>query len=326
MNLRTELVLPRAATQMRLGSRVVTVGSCFANVLGEQLTANKVQTSVNPFGTVFNPLSIFKNLGMALGNDSPTEVFFVKQADLWLHHDFHSSFWATHKDALNERIVASLRHTRGWLLNADFVVVTLGTAWAYRHKESQRIASNCHKVPSRAFDKQLLGVAQIEVAFADFYQKIRLVNPNVKVILTVSPVRHTRDTLPLNAVSKAILRLACHQITEAHQAVSYFPSYELMLDDLRDYRFYKPDLIHPNEVAEKFIFERFGEVYFEQPLQDFVADWAKIRAAMAHRPTLETSESYRVFLKNLLLSLEKIQSATDLSQEFEWVNAKLRQF
>ena len=322
MNLRTELTLPRASTQIGLQSRVVTVGSCFADVLGAQLVANKIETLTNPFGTTFNPVSIGKHLSLALYDGTPDEVFFVKRDDIWLHHDFHSSFWNTEKTALHQQIVESLRETKKWLLTSKFLVVTLGTAWAYWHTKHHLMVSNCHKMPSQLFEKRLLGVGEIENSFADLFQQIRAFNPDIEIVLTVSPVRHTRDTLQLNAVSKAVLRLACHQIASAHERVSYFPSYEIMLDDLRDYRFYKPDLIHPNEVAEQYIFEKFGDVYFEAALTDFVSEWAKIRTALAHRPTSERSESYRTFLQNLLLKLEKNPFEVDLTQEIAEVRAK----
>ena len=326
MNLRTELTLPRANVHFGLHSRVVTVGSCFADVLGAQLSANKIETLINPFGTVFNPVSICKHLSLALHDGLPNEVFFLKRDDVWLHHDFHSSFWNADKNTLHQQIVETLRETKKWLLSSNFLVITLGTAWAYWHANHHEMVSNCHKLPSHLFEKRLLSVAEIENAFAGFLQQIRAFNPDIEVILTVSPVRHTRDTLPLNAVSKAVLRLACHQIASAHAAVSYFPSYELMLDDLRDYRFYKPDLIHPNEVAEQYIFEKFRGVYFNTALLDFMLEWAKIRTALAHRPTSERSESYRTFLQNLLLKLEKNPFEIDLTQEIAEVRAKLNLF
>ena len=326
MNLRTELTLPPASNQMGLQSRVVTVGSCFADVLGAQLSANKIETLLNPFGTTFNPVSICKHLSLALHDGLPNEAFFLKRDDLWLHHDFHSSFWNDDKNTLHQQIMDTLRETKNWLLSSNFLVITFGTAWGYWHTKHHEMVANCHKMPSQLFEKRLLSVAEIENAFAGFLQQICAFNPKIEVILTVSPVRHTRDTLPLNAVSKAVLRLACHQIASAHERVSYFPSYEIMVDDLRDYRFYKPDLIHPNEVAEQYIFEKFGGVYFDTALLDFMLEWAKIRTDLAHRPSSAKSESHRKFLAGLLSKLEKNQLRVDVAQEIAEVRAKLSLF
>ena len=154
-------------------------------------------------------------------------------------------------------------------------------------------------------------------SFAILHKELKEINPDLRIILTVSPVRHTKDGMAENQVSKSILRAACHYLTTDYQDVEYFPSYEIMMDDLRDYRFYKPDMIHPNEVAEQYIFEKFSETYFDDNLKDFIKIWHPIRKALNHRPFNEKSASHQAFLRKLLGDLEGISRLVNVEQEME---------
>ena len=325
MNFRTELLLPVSEPKISLSSRVLTLGSCFADVLGQQLKNNKLAVLSNPFGTVFNPLSIFKLLRQSLDNQLPDADLFVQNQDIWQHYDFHSSLWSNDRNSSIWQ--TALQNTGDFLKNTDYLILTFGTAYGYFLKDQNlKLVANCHKTPSMQFTKALLNVPQMMDDFEDTYHLIKAQNPNLRVILTVSPVRHTRDTLPLNQVSKSVLRLACHYLQEHFADVPYFPSYELLLDDLRDYRFYKPDLIHPNEVAETYIFEKFAESFFDDDLKTFVAEWAKIRQSLWHRLQQTGTENHRLFLENLLKKLEKFGETTDVTAETRQVKAELAQF
>lgn len=321
MHFRTELIIPESPDKITLQTPVLTLGSCFAEVIGTKLVENKIPTLSNPFGTLFNPLSIAKLLHHALEGTPPDERLYIEHQGIWFHYDFHSSLWGTSKKELQERLIATLTTVKQWLTRTEVVIITLGTAFVYRHLESGQWVANCHKTPSSTFQRELLQTEQIVAAFEGLFAKLPA---SLKVIFTVSPVRHTRDTLPLNAVSKSLLRVACHELSERGHA--YFPAYELLLDDLRDYRFYKPDLIHPNEQAEGYIFDQFAHAYFTNELKKFIQEWQKIRQALAHHPLYPNSLSHRLFLDNLLQKLRKIADFIDVNTEIATVSEQLSSF
>lgn len=264
-----------------------------------------------------------KLIRQAIDNQSPDENLYVENREIWFHYDFHSSLWGNSKAELAVRLAQKMQEVKHWLQKVDFLIFTFGTAFVYRHLETNQIVANCHKMPGSLFQKELLS---IETILDDFKKSIQQINNRyapLSIILTVSPVRHTKDTLPLNAVSKSILRVACHQLCESQPNFHYFPAYELLLDDLRDYRFYKLDLIHPSEVAEEYIFEQFAAAYFEQNLQQFMTEWKKIRQSLAHRPLQPNTAHHRKFLENLLNKLQRLNEKVDLRLEMEEVKRQI---
>lgn len=308
---------------MSLDSQILTLGSCFADVVGHQLKAYKVNTEVNPFGTLFNPLSIFKIVSPTYSRAD--ERLYVQNSEAWVHYDFHSQFSGNSKDELSESINEKLINTQSYLSaqNSQFLLLTFGTSFIYKLLQPQTYVANCHKMPKNLFEKILLSVKDICKAFAILHQELKEINPNLRIVLTVSPVRHTKDGMAENQVSKSILRAACHYLTTDYQDVEYFPSYEIMMDDLRDYRFYKPDMIHPNEVAEQYIFEKFSETYFDDKLKDFIKIWQPIRKALNHRPFNEKSDIHQQFLRKLLGDLEGVRGLVDVQDEMESVRERL---
>ncbi|MPR32473.1 GSCFA domain-containing protein [Salmonirosea aquatica] len=324
LHIRTEVPVNPSDWKIDYQTPVLTVGSCFAEVLGSQLSEYKLPVLNNPFGTVFNPYSIAKLLTMALEGTPPNEELYVQNADgIWLHYDFHSTFWADSREALEEQLKGTLARVRDFLNTSEVLVVTFGTAYVYRYKKNLSLVSNCHKTPQNEFVKELLGYEQLLNLWSNV---LRALKHTRKVILTVSPVRHTRDTLPLNQVSKSVLRLLCHRLTEQHANVSYFPSYEMMLDDLRDYRFYEDDLIHPSTWAEEYIFQKFAESYLDSSVREGLEEWDKVRKMMAHRPQHGLTESYRLLLINVKSRLEKMAETLPVSPEMKQIEDKLREF
>lgn len=318
---RTSFPMPAVRQKISLDSQLLTFGSCFADVVGNRLKSNKLKVEVNPFGTLFNPLSIFKLLSPNyLAADSR---LFLENQEAWFHYDFHSQFFAETPLALAEKIKLQLEEYQQTLPKTDFLFITFGTAFAYRLSEPPTFVANCHKMAARLFDKDLLSVKDICKSFAVLYQELKAVNPNLHIVLTVSPVRHTKDGIPENQVSKSILRAACHYLTTDYDSVEYFPAYEMMMDDLRDYRFYKADLIHPNEVAEDYIFDKFSETYFDDNLKKFQKYWQQISMRLAHRPFNEKSEAHQKFLIKLLNDLESISLKVDVSEEIARVKASI---
>lgn len=302
------------------------MGSCFAEVIGNRLSDNKISTSVNPFGTIFNPLSMAKLIRQSIENQEPDENLYVQTQGVWFHYDFHSSIWGNEREELTGRLTQKMQEAKEWVQKAEFLIFTFGTAFVYRHLETHQIVANCHKMPGSLFRKELLSIETIFNDFKKLFQQINNQQSTPDIILTVSPVRHTKDTLQLNAVSKSILRVACHELCETRSDFHYFPAYELLLDDLRDYRFYKSDLIHPSEMAEEYIFQKFSETYFDDSLKQFVREWQKIKQEMAHRPQQPNTAAHQAFLENLLRKLRKISERVNVEEEIKTVHRQLRSF
>lgn len=323
MQFHTELTSQLLPQRMQLSDRIITVGSCFAEVMGRQLADHKLNISVNPFGTIFNPVSIAKLLTLSLTGQEPDEALYIERDGVWFHYDFHSSFWANSQGELKQRLLKQLTETVDTLRKANWLVLTLGTAMVYRHIDSGQVVANCHKMPGTLFEKYLYSLDPLRDSTTKLLKLLRRENPALQVLLTVSPVRHTRDTLPMNQVSKSLLRVLSHELTIWNDFVHYFPSYEIMVDDLRDYRFYEADLIHPNAVAHEYIFQKFGESAFGTELRDFVAEWAGIRKALMHRPQHGPTRGHRQFLTNLLARLQAVAGKTDVSAELANVRTQL---
>ena len=307
-----------------LESRLVTVGSCFAEIIGQQLADHKLNVLNNPFGTLFNPASIANVLTMAIYGANPDESRYVERDGIWFHYDFHSSLWATSQEALREKLIDCLTRTGESVRQAHFLLLTLGSAVVYRHIETGKVVANCHKMPGALFEKYLYTIDHLRDELTRLVKILHRTNPALNVILTVSPVRHTRDTLPLNSASKAMLRVIAHELTTWHDWITYFPAYELMMDDLRDYRFYEADLIHPNAQAQAYIFEKFGQSAFNAELRNFVDEWAQIRKSLAHRLLYgDSSPAHQLFLTKLSAQLATISKRVDVSAELADVQSRL---
>ncbi|MBB6001613.1 GSCFA domain-containing protein [Arcicella rosea] len=318
---RTTFTIPKAQNKISLDSQLITLGSCFADVVGNQLKNNKLKIEVNPLGTLFNPLSIFKVLSPDY--QLADERLFIENQSTWFHYDFHSQFFASSKKELAQTINENINDLSTKLQSANFALITFGTAFIYKLLSTPVYVANCHKMPNKLFEKDLLSVKDICKSFAILHKQLKTANPDLRIILTLSPVRHTKEGIPENQISKSILRAACHYLTADYTDVEYFPAFELMMDDLRDYRFYKADLIHPNEVAENYIYEKFADTYFDEELKSFIADWNQIKKRLAHRPFNEQSAVHQQFLSTLLVDLEKISTRIDVSEEIKELKSKL---
>ncbi|PRY04961.1 GSCFA family protein [Pontibacter ummariensis] len=314
---RTEVHVPKSDLNLTLQDKVVTLGSCFADVIGSKLRQHKVEALVNPFGTIFNPVSVCLLLKAASGKPYSFEQHLVEQQGIWYAYDLHSSLSSPHKQELLQQIQARLNKTSEQLQQSSLLIITLGTAVAYRLNYNGKVVANCHKLPSSNFSRVLLSVEETMQAFEDMYGFLKLMNPNLKVLLTVSPVRHIKETIPMNSVSKATLRVLCHQLAEAHEDVLYFPAYEIMLDDLRDYRFYKEDMLHPTEVAEDYIWQKFVEAYYRKDFQQFIKEWEKIKRAVAHRPFHPQSAAHQAFLRKTLEQLQALEQQHQIEASAE---------
>lgn len=324
MQFHTELVPESLPHSIGLNSRIVTIGSCFAEVMGRRLADHKLTVLDNPFGTIFNPVSIVRLLTMALYGTPPEEDRYIERDGTWFHYDFHSSLWATNRDELRALLIRTLAQTGLALREANFLFLTLGSAVVYRHIETGKVVANCHKMPGQLFEKYLYQIDHLRDELTRLLKILRKANPKLNVLLTVSPVRHTRDTLPINQVSKSTLRVIAHELTVWNNWVSYFPAYELMIDDLRDYRFYEADLIHPNALAHDYIFDKLAESAFDVELRDFIVQWSKLKKSLAHRPLYGNSPAHEQFLGRLLTQLESLSAQVDVSAELAAVRSRLK--
>ncbi len=321
---RTELNIESAKVKIGLQDPILTLGSCFSDSMGLRFKNHKFNTSYNPFGTVYNPISIFKLLEYCVNNKLPDESGFIENEELHAHYDFHSSFSALDQKNLKKNIQEQINSTHHFLKTTKWLLLTFGTAYVYERKNNGEIVSNCHKIPAGQFNKKLLTQKQILESFENIWQQIVKLNPDIKVLLTVSPVRHIKDTLALNSVSKATLRLTCDTLVNQYANINYFPSYELMIDDLRDYRFYKSDMIHPTEEAEEYIWNKFAAAYFDVPTLAFISEWSKIRAAIRHRPFNPASDKHQKFIRATIKKIESIDNKLDFSEELNELKRQLK--
>jgi len=323
---RTTINAGVSKSTLNLTTPVLTIGSCFANAIGRRLEQSKFPASINPLGTLYSPMAIVKALRYILSGENPLPHTFVGNQEVYLNYDFHSSFSSPDQAVLQQNIAEALTVTRNFLKTAQWLVITWGTAWVHERVDTNELVANCHKMPARHFTKHLLTVQQITDAFTNCYTQLRAFNPRLRIMLTVSPVRHTKETLEGNSVSKSILRVAANTLTRSLDDVTYFPAYEIMMDDLRDYRFYKNDMIHPTELAEDYIWEKFIESYADAATRKFIDEWTTLRAALAHRPFHPASAAHQGFLRQTLKKLEELKRSTpvDVESEIQTVMAQLQ--
>lgn len=320
---RTEIEDQQFEANLSYQSKMLTIGSCFSDTIGNRLRSSKFNVLVNPFGTIFNPLSIFELLELSLERSEVLELATLKRDGYYMNYKFHSDFRAKTKDTLHKRMDATLNQVAERLKAADFLFITLGTAWIYEQKTTEMLVANCHKTPRKEFNKRLLSVEEIVAAFFSWKELIGQFNPSLQIIITVSPVRHTRDTLQLNAVSKSVLRLAAHYMQEMVPKVHYFPAYEIMMDDLRDYRFYEKDMIHPNEQAIDYIWEKFIDGLLNPEDAKTLASWMKVKQSLEHRAFNPKSNKHQQFLANTLNQLEQLKSKLPVQEEIKQLKNQL---
>ncbi|SDK19489.1 GSCFA family protein [Catalinimonas alkaloidigena] len=323
MHFRTELPVSPASFRIQLADPLLSLGSCFADRLGQRLHDYKFQVLHNPFGIVYNPLSLHRLLQLAAHRQPFAEAGYLEREGQWFHYDAHSEVTAGSREALAQRLTETVAQMHHWLRQTRVLLLTWGTAFVYQRVDTPAIVANCHKLPARQFRKELLSVDRIVDDATATLQAARRLAPDLEVILTVSPVRHVKDTLPLNSVSKATLRLAAHQLQERHPYVTYFPSYELLIDDLRDYRFYGSDLLHPTEMAEAYVWEKFDQTFLSESALAFVKEWEGIRRALAHRPFQPDSPAHQQFLRSLHTKLQSLAHAVDVSTELHHIGQQL---
>jgi hypothetical protein len=294
----TPVVLPKQAPRIVPSTRFLLVGSCFATHIGGQLQRSGLQVEVNPFGVVYNPESIALALETMLDERLPDACFFEGRDNLW-HSWLHASeFSAPDEATCRKRVGERFSEACGKLRQADVICFTFGTNRVYEH--AGRVVGNCHKEPASQFVDRSLTIQEIVGRWRTLLDRIRTVNPTAEIIFTVSPYRYAKYGMVENQRAKATLLLAIEELTREMERVHYFPAYEILLDELRDYRFYASDMLHPSEVAVNYIWQRFTSWAFTPEALKFAQEWERTERDLAHRPLNPESDAHKAFLEKVM--------------------------
>lgn len=287
-------------------SPVLFLGSCFTENIGNKMIDLKFPVLINPFGVLYNPVSVRQSIEILLDkrNFKESDLSFYNNQWYSFYHD--TEFSNTDKNECLNNINHKLNEAREHLEKVKYIIITFGTAWVYEYIESAKVVSNCHKIPAKKFRRFKLGVEDIFVNWAKLINRIEDFNPDLKIIFTVSPVRHWKDGAVQNQLSKSTLILAINQLMKIFDQVEYFPSYEIMMDDLRDYRFYADDMLHPSKVAIDYIWENFSETYFDSETKNTIKEVEKIVQAYNHRPLNPNTNNHTNFKESTLNKINEL--------------------
>lgn len=308
MQFTTKIPIEKFQNQITYESEIWSLGSCFAENIGDKLNYYKFQNTTNPFGIIFNPVSLEKLVNRIVNKIEFTEKDIFFHNDLWHCYEVHSELSNPDKEVFLNTLNKILTVTHSQIALLTHCLVTYGTSWVYRNNASGEIVANCHKVPQKQFTKELLSVEDIENSITNLISLVHQINKNVNFIFTISPVRHIKDGFVENNISKAHLISALHSSIFHFPTSSYFPSYEILLDELRDYRFYKEDMLHPNQVAIDYIWERFRESAISENAFEIITEVETIQKALAHKPFNPDSESHLKFIENTQRKISNLQS------------------
>jgi len=309
MNFQTHIPLSKETIYpINYHSKIILLGSCFSENIGNKFNYYKFQSQQNPFGILFHPKAIetFITNAINLKEYTDEDVFFFNER--WHCFDAHSEMSSSSKEELLQNLNDAIQHTNQQINETSHIIITLGTSWTYRFIETDTTVANCHKVPQKKFLKELLPVDEISESLESIIALVKDVNPSINIILTVSPVRHLKDGFVENQQSKSHLIAAIHQVVEPRKKLFYFPSYEIMMDELRDYRFYKEDMIHPSKTAIDYIWEKFCEAWIDDESKNTMNKVDSIQKRMNHRPFNPNSKEHQNFLQTIqkdILTLQK---------------------
>ncbi|MEC5165779.1 hypothetical protein RCH18_001511 [Flavobacterium sp. PL11] len=311
MQFTTKIPIKHLKKPIDYNSKIISIGSCFAVNMAEKFDYFKFQNTCNPFGILFHPLAIEKFIDFAISGKEFTEKDIFFHSELWHCFDAHSDLSNADKKELLSSLNSIIISTRLAVKQASHIIITYGTSWVYKDSESNEIVANCHKVPQKKFEKSILTIETIQKSIDNTIRLIEKVNPNCSIIFTISPVRHIKDGFSENQWSKANLIASVHQIihnSEFNLNLEYFPSYEIMMDELRDYRFYSDDMLHPSSIAVDYIWERFKETSISETLFTTMDEVENIQKSLSHRPFNPKSESHLKFLAKLSEKITKLEN------------------
>ncbi len=301
MKLSTAVSIPKSDVLIDHQNPIFLIGSCFAENIGTKLIDSKFDVNVNPNGIIFNPISIVNALKRIIKLDLYQENELKDYDNNWFSFQHHSSFSSFNKEECLTKVNDELRNGHDHLKKTKTIFITFGSAWVYEY-EQIGIVANCHKIPNKNFTKRLLSVKEIITAFESIQDDLKEYN----VIFTVSPVRHSKDGLHENNLSKSTLHLAINNLVEQNSNYSYFPAYELVIDELRDYRFYKDDLVHLTDLAVDYVWEKFSVGYFSDSTKELNAEIEKVKAAANHRPFNFDSKNHQNFIVHQIQIMDNL--------------------
>ena len=322
MKFRTEIEVAPWQKPIDYTDKITCIGSCFASNIAERLRRHKFNVVASPTGILFNPASIAQAVEMMTdsyeGRCVVDRDMMIKLDGRYVNYDFHSAVSGATAEEAMQLMQRALVEGGHHLLGSDLVIITLGTAWCYVHRDSQRVVANCHKQPSALFERRLMSVAEVVEALQRAIERI-----NGRVLFTVSPVRHMGEGMEDNSLSKAILRVAVNEVCAMYDyGVDYFPAYEIMLDDLRDYRFYEPNMVHPTGQAVDYITEKFFDAALSTTARSTMQRISKVVAAAEHRAFNPSGEGYKNFCRAQLKEIAALEYV-DLSKEKEFFERML---
>jgi hypothetical protein len=318
MNLRTTFNIDPSPFRITYDDRVMFIGSCFASSIGGQMERGKMAVMVNPAGTVYNPVSVCNTLNsITAGKEFKKDDLYFHDG-MWLSFCHYTDFSSEDPDKTIDKINNKLKEASLFLENSGFLFITLGTARIYKWKKTGLVVSNCHKIPASQFTSELLSVREIVELWTNQLDRLSDLYPNLRVIFTISPVRHLKDGAHGNQVSKSILFLAVEELLSHSSRPQYFPAYELLMDDLRDYRFYDDDMVHPSASAINYIWEAFSRCYLDEAAAKLWNEALKITKARSHRFNTDSISKKKDFARKMLYHISEIetrQPLIDFSEE-----------
>ncbi len=323
---RTEVEANELKKKIEYDSKVMFLGSCFATNIGEKFKSVRLNANVNPYGVIYNPISVANTLESIINKREFSEDDLNFKGEHWHSFYHHSTFSDRDKGKCLQKINETNLKAYNYLKSCEYIFITFGTAWVYQWIQNDQIVSNCHKYPSKEFNRFILNVEEIVSVYKKIFAELLVFNPNIKIVFTVSPVRHWKDGAHGNQISKSTLLLAIESMVDQFESCNYFPAYELVLDDLRDYRFYDPDMIHPNSVAIEYIWRKLKRCIFSGKTLEYIKEMYKLVKAIGHRPYDSASESYQSFLKNQIEKigyLENKYPSVDFNSDLNFFKSKI---
>ena len=300
MKFRTEVDINASERKIRTEDCIFSIGSCFATEMHGKFSEGQIQSLNNPFGTVFNPYSVNRAVQQIYDAKEYQENDLILANESYISLDHHSSFDSRFVHQSLEKINTNIEEANQFLQNTSFVIITFGTSYIYEFLPKNRLVSNCHKIPQKFFKKRFLTHQELSDSISQTIDTLKdICKKDVQILFTVSPVRHTKDGIVENQLSKSKLINAIHESISEKENCHYLPVYELMMDDLRDYRFYKEDMIHPNSQAVQYIWEKFGNAYFTDETKVFINENNKILTALNHKTDDDKNPKYQQFLEKV---------------------------
>ena len=294
---RMETVLPPAEFSIRYRDKIMLAGSCFADYISSRMKNAGLAVEANPFGVLYNPISVAQGLSDLINKKTYTVDNLFLHQGLYSSFSHHSRFSGVNPSEVVQKMNLELIRSADFLRQTGVLIITLGTASVYRLSSTGEVVANCHKLPSKLFEESRLTVDEVVEKWNPLIEDLQKIKPDIRILFTVSPIRYCKNDFHLNSLNKSVLFLAVDELMKANRQCYYFPAYEIMMDDLRDYRFYADDMIHPSTLAIHYIWDKFCDAYFDGNTLERIREWESIQEALNHRPLHPETEEYKRFLE-----------------------------